>query len=442
MQAPSDVSRSTDHVQGSLRRSRWIALVGTESRGGGSRTDRGGRLDGRSGRRRRGGAARGRGRGVHRGPGGERLVGLRRPVQRVPRHRPRGHDRAAAVRRRVPEHLGGADHRRAVRVPARHDAPGRRGRAQRPVLHRPRGLHARVERRPARRPHPGRRRGGDDWRRRRHLRGAARRPGRRAAAAAGVAVRQPDGAARADPGDRRPPRRPPAGRLAELAAHPQRPRLQPPRPDHARQRRRSAARLVDIGPARQPPDDAARARRRHVPRQSRERRPGHRRGDRRRHLGIPRAPARGRAPRRHPHPRPLRRQALPRPGRRGPRRPRREHRRRGVDLGQDRLHAGLPPERGPRHRQRRRHHRHQRLRALHRADLLHHRPRPRHRGGAVAHLDHRAARRPQQRVVGRHAAVPARGRRLVDTRAATTPSSASSSSAPPRPSRGWRRAAA
>ena len=49
---------------------------------------------------------------------------------------------------------------------------------------------------------------------------------------------------------------------------------------------------------------------------------------------------------------------------------------------------------------------------------------------------------PQQRVVGRHPAVPARGRRLVDTRAATTPTSASSSSAPPRPSRGWRRAAA
>ena len=47
-----------------------------------------------------------------------------------------------------------------------------------------------------------------------------RRPGRRAAAAADVAVRQPDGAARADPGDRRPARRSPAGRLAELAAHP------------------------------------------------------------------------------------------------------------------------------------------------------------------------------------------------------------------------------
>ena len=275
--------------------------------------------------------------------------------------------------------------------------PRGRGRAQRPVLHRPRGLHARGERRPARRPHPGRRRGGDDRRRRRHLRGAPRRPGRRAAPAADVAVRQPDGAARVDPGDRRPARRPAGRRLAELVAHPQRPRLLPPRPDHARQRRRPAARLVDLDPARQPPDDAARARRRHVPCQPGERRPGHRRGDRRRHLGVPRAPARGRAPRPHPHPRPLRRQALPRPGRRGTRRPRREHRGGSVADRQGRLHAGLPPERRPRRRQRRRHHRHQRLRALHRADLLHHRPRP---------------------------------------------TSASSSSAPPRPSRGSRRAAA
>ena len=355
--------------------------------------------------------------------------------------------RAAAGGRAVPEHLGGADDRRAVRVPARRDASGAGRHAQRPVLRGPRGLPARVERRAARREHPDRGCGGDDRRRGGHLRGAPRGAGRRAAAAAVDAVRQPGGAARADPGDRRAARGPAGGRMAELAADAQRPRLQPARSGDAGQRRRPEARLVDCDSVRQPPDDAARARRRDVPRQPRERRPGHRRGDGRRHLGVPRAAPRGRASRSHPHARPLRRQAVPRPGRRGPRRPRRAHRRGGVAGGQGRLHAGLPPERRPRHRQRRRHHRHQRLRALHRADLLHHRPRPRHPRRALAHVHRRAARRPEQRVVGRHAAVSARGRRRVDPgqlrpRPRPLLYRHRAGSAPRRRSRGWRRAGA
>ena len=98
------------------------------------------------------------------------LVGLRRPVQRVPRHRPRGLDRAAAGGRGVPQHLGRADDRRAVRVPARHDAPGAGRHAQRPVLRGPRGVPDRVERRPAGRAYPDGRCGGDDRRCGGHLR--------------------------------------------------------------------------------------------------------------------------------------------------------------------------------------------------------------------------------------------------------------------------------
>ena len=47
--------------------------------------------------------------------------------------------------------------------------------------------------------------------------------------------------------------------------------------------------------------------------------------------------------------------------------------------------------------------------------MLHHRPRSRHRRGALAHVDDRAAGRSERRVVGRHAAVSARGRRRLDT---------------------------
>ena len=50
--------------------------------------------------------------------------------------------------------------------------------------------------------------GGDDRRHGGHLRGTPRGASRRAAAAAFVAVRQPRGVARADPGDRRDARRP------------------------------------------------------------------------------------------------------------------------------------------------------------------------------------------------------------------------------------------
>ena len=261
--------------------------------GGGGRTDRG--LD-RRGRCRRGGAGPGGGRGLHHGPGGRRLVGLRRAVRPVPRTGPGGHGaRAAAVGRGVPERLGGADDRRSVRLPARRDAPGAGRRAQRPVLRGAGCVPAGGERRRAGRAHPDGGRGGDNRRRGGRRGGAARGRGGRAAAPAPVAVRQPGGAARPDPGDRRAARRPAAGRLAELAADARRPRLQSARSGDARQRRRSEARVVARGPAGQPPDDAAGARRRDVPRQSGERRAGDRRGDRRRDLGVPRAAAGGRA---------------------------------------------------------------------------------------------------------------------------------------------------
>ena len=77
------------------------------------------------------------------------------------------------------------------------------------------------------------------------------------------------------------------------------------------------------------------------------------------------------------------------------------------------------PLRSPRrrragHRRRRRRHRHQRLPALQGTDLLHHRSRSRHRQGAVADVDDRAAGRPERRVVGRHAALSAGGGRFLD----------------------------
>ena len=162
---------------------------------------------------------------------------------------------------------------------------------------------------------------------------------------------------------------------------------------------------------------AAGARRRDVPGQSGGRRAGDRRGHRRRPLAVPVAAARGcAAAGADPHPGPLRRPGVPRHRGRGPRRPRRADRRGRVADGQGRLHAGLPPERRPRHRRRRRRHRHQRVSALQGADLLHHRARPGHRRGAVADVDDRPARRSERRVVGRHAAVSARGRRPVDSR--------------------------
>ena len=336
-------------------------------------------------------------------------------MRRVPRRRAGRGGGAGPARGRLPERLGWADDGRAVRIRARRDVPRLGEIAHRSGLPGARRVHPRCERGPARRRAADGRCGGRDRRCGGRGRGAARGRAGRAAAAAADAVRQPGGAARADPGHRRAARRPAARRLAELAADARQPRLQSAGPDHARQRRPVAARLGARHPRGQQPDDADRARRRDVPRESGELGAGDRRGRRRRHLAVSMAPARRCTPAgRDPHPRPLRRQGLPGHARRGPRRPRRADRGRGVARREGRLHAGLPPELRPRRRRRRRHQRHERVQPLQGADLLHHRARPQHRGGAVAHVHHRPPRRPERRLVGRHAAVSPGRRRLVD----------------------------
>ena len=183
------------------------------------------------------------------------------------------------------------------------------------------------ERRPAGRRAADGGRGGHDRQRRGHRRGAAGGGRGRAAPAQAVAVRQPGGAARSDPGHRCAAGGPAAGRLAELASDAQQPRLQSARSDHARQRRRTAAGLGAGHPGGEPPDDAAGARRRDVPGEPRERRAGDRRGHRQRHLAVPLAAAGGCAPAgAGPHAGALRRQGVPRDGRRGAGRARRADR--------------------------------------------------------------------------------------------------------------------
>ena len=422
-----------DHAKGISHRSRRLV-------------DRCGCLDRRTGYRARcrrgGGTAPGGRRGLHGRAGRCRVDGVRAAVRGVPRAAVGRGGIAAAAGGGLPERLGGANDGRAVRVRAGRDAARSRGLAQRSGLPEPGGVPPGRERRPAGRRAADGGRGGHDRRRGGRGRGAAGGAGRRAAPAAAVAVRQPGGAARTDPGHRRAARGSAAGRLAELAPDARQPRLQSAGAGDARQRRRAAVGLGAVGPGGKPPDDAAGARRRDVPGQPGERGAGDRRGQRRRHLAVPVAAAGGCGAGRHPHPGPLRRQGLPGHLRRGPRRARRADRRRGVAHRQGGLHAGVHAVRRTRHRRRRRRERHQRVPALQGADLLPHRARPGHRRGAVADLDDRAAGGSQRCLVGRHAALSARGRRRLDPRAATTRTSASSTSARRRRSRGWRRAAA
>ena len=95
---------------------------------------------------------------------------------------------------------------------------------------------------------------------------------------------------------------------------------------------------------------------------------------------------------RDPQHRPLPGQGLPDHLRRGdtsrstPAPASRSGRRRKADY-----RKGFAQTAGPSHRQRRRRQRHQRLRAVRGRGLLHHRPRPGHRRGALAHVVHRPA---------------------------------------------------
>ena len=155
------------------------------------------------------------------------------------------------------------------------------------------------------------------------------------------------------------------------------------------------------------------------PRRSGQRRAGGGRRDRRPRLGVPARPERvGRvgAEPAQPVDRDLRRQGVPERGRRPHRRPRCAHRRRGVGPRGRRQRARLPVHERPHRRQREGRGRHDRVRALQGGRLLHLGPRRRDRGGAVAHVDHRAPRRPRRRHLGRSAAAVPRRRRLLDSR--------------------------
>ena len=224
------------------------------------------------------------------------------------------------------------------------------------------------------------------------------------------------------PGHRGDAPRPGPRRLDQLAAHPRRVGLQPPRPDRHRQRAPAPARVV-VGPVVR---GAARAepaglRRRALRRQS----PRHRGGPRRRHrraaLALP-ARARGRRShghRHHPEPRHLRRQGLPDDGRRAHRRPRRAHRRRRVERRRGRPYPRVPLHGGAHRGPGERDCEHQRLRALPRGEgnaLLHLGPGRAHRRRGVANVDGGAARRARGRHVGRHAAVVPHRRRQLDGR--------------------------
>ena len=147
-----------------------------------------------------------------------------------------------------------------------------------------------------------------------------------------------------------------------------------------------------------------------------ERRAGVGRGHRRRHLAVPLAAARGRAAAgrpRAPSPSTATGSSSP-PHDTAHRRPRRADRRGGVARrSRTDYTQGFRQNAGPRHRRRRRRHRDQRVSAATRR-----RPAsspatiPNTGERAVAHVDHRAPRRPERRLVGRHPALPARRRRL------------------------------
>ena len=267
---------SRDHVQGNSRRRRRahrrsnaaaVLPRAPESESRGSRrpacrglADRGGRIGGRTERRRGGPAPAGR-RGVHGRAGRGGVDGLRAAVRGVPRGRAGRGGGAGPARGRLPERVGGADDERVVRVRPRRDAAGPRGLARHPGLPEPGRVHPRRERGPPRRRAADGRDGGHDRRRRGHRRGAAGRGRGRGAAAAADAVSQPGRRAAPGPGHRRAAAGPAPGRLAELAADSRRSRLQPPRPGDARQRRPAPAGLGAGDPRGQPPDGAPRARR-------------------------------------------------------------------------------------------------------------------------------------------------------------------------------------
>ena len=118
----------------------------------------------------------------------------------------------------------------------------------------------------------------------------------------------------------------------------------------------------------------------------------------------------------HPVDRHLRRQDLPEHERRPHRRPRRPDRRRGLGPHRRRHPARLPLHQRAHRRRRADHRGHDRLRALQGRHLLHLGPRRADGGRAVADVDHRPARRPRRRHLGRPAGdVPGR-RRRVDSR--------------------------
>ena len=237
-----------------------------------------------------------------------------------------------------------------------------------------------------------------------------RRAGRRGPAGAGPGpgLHPGHGCRSAEPGSRG---------LAQLAAHARRVGLQPARSDRYRQRLRPAAGLV-LGPrAGRVADDAARARRRHVPRQPRQRGAGPRRADRRLHLGAPPRDGRAAAARRaDAQPGHLRGPDHPQHGRRAHRRPRRPHRRGALGYGRRARRRRLRLLERPGHR--RRHHRGGAagLRALPRGHLLHRRHRRPHRAHAVAHVDHRPPGRARRRHLGRPAAAVPRRQRRLDSR--------------------------
>ena len=206
------------------------------------------------------------------------------------------------------------------------------------------------------------------------------------------------------------------GRLADLPADLRRLGPQPPRPDRPRQRRRPAARLGLVDGRRSQPADPARLRRRDVPRQPRQRRPGPRRRHRHLAVGVPPPPARRAARCEQPQPRHLRRQAVPGRARRPRGGPRQPHRRARLGDPDGRLQRRLLELERPHRGERAGRQRHQRLLAVHARQLLHHRPRRRHRRGAVAAPHHRRPRRPRRRHLGRPAVGPPGRRRLVDSR--------------------------
>ena len=207
-----------------------------------------------------------------------------------------------------------------------------------------------------------------------------------------------------------------------MAPHHRRLGLQPPRPDRPRERRRPAHGLVAGAHPGVPVGHAARLRRGAVHAQPQRRHPGHRRGDRRPHLGAPARRARRR--RRVPAGRPLDQQpqhrhlrpAHHRHERRHPRlRPRRRDRRDGVGDRGPRLprelgHAG----RGPDNRRRQGRLGPQLPAAGRARGVRGRRPRRPDGGRGVAAAAGSGARRARRRELGQRAVRGAHARRRVD----------------------------